>query len=76
MTNTSTMRALILDDYETAQFRSAQIDKPRAGAGEVLVRIVASGTNPIDYKIRTGQAPYAMPELPAVLVHRSVKTFT
>ena len=67
MTNTSTMRALILDDYETAQFRSAQIDKPRAGAGEVLVRIVASGTNPIDYKIRTGQAPYAMPELPAVL---------
>ena len=67
MTNTSTMRALILDDYETAQFRSAQIDKPRAGAGEVLVRILASGTNPIDYKIRTGQAPYAMPELPAVL---------
>ena len=67
MTNTSTMRALILDDYETAQFRSAQIDKPRAGAGEVLVRILASGTNPIDYKIRAGQAPYAMPELPAVL---------
>ena len=67
MTNTSTMRALILDNYETALFRSAQIDKPRAGAGEVLVRIVASGTNPIDYKIRTGQAPYAMPELPAVL---------
>ena len=67
MTNTSTMRALILDNYETAQFRSAQIDKPSAGAGEVLVRIVASGVNPIDYKIRTGQAPYAMPELPAVL---------
>ncbi len=67
MTNTSTMRALILDNYETAQFRSAQIDKPTAGAGEVLVRIVASGVNPIDYKIRTGQAPYAMPELPAVL---------
>lgn len=67
MTNTSTMRALILDNYETAQFRSTQIDKPSAGAGEVLVRIVASGVNPIDYKIRTGQAPYAMPELPAVL---------
>lgn len=61
------MRALILDNYETAQFRSAQIDKPSAGAGEVLVRIMASGVNPIDYKIRTGQAPYAMPELPAVL---------
>ncbi len=67
MTTTTTMRALILDNYETAQFRSTQIDKPSAGAGEVLVRIVASGVNPIDYKIRTGQAPYAMPELPAVL---------
>lgn len=67
MKNTSTMRALILDDYETAQFRSTQIDKPSAGSGEVLVRILASGVNPIDYKIRTGQAPYAMPELPAVL---------
>ncbi|MEG0140029.1 MAG: zinc-binding dehydrogenase, partial [Comamonas sp.] len=67
MTNTSTMRALILDDYETAQFRSTQIDKPSAGPGEVLVRIKASGVNPIDYKIRTGQAPYAMPALPAVL---------
>lgn len=67
MTNTSTMRALILDDYEVAQFRSTQIEKPSAGPGEVLVRIKASGVNPIDYKIRTGQAPYAMPALPAVL---------
>jgi NADPH:quinone reductase len=68
MTSTSTsMRALILDSYQSGQLRSAQVDKPSAKPGEVLVRIHASGVNPIDYKIRTGQAPYAMPELPAVL---------
>jgi len=66
-TTLSSMRALILDDYEVAQFRSAQIDIPAPKAGEVLVRIKASGVNPIDYKIRTGKALYAMPALPAVL---------
>jgi len=35
--------------------------------GQVLVKIKASGVNPIDYKIRLGQAPYAMPELPAII---------
>lgn len=61
------MRALILDDYEGATFRNAQIDLAAPASGEVQVRIHASGVNPIDYKIRTGQAPYAMPVLPAVL---------
>lgn len=63
----TTMRALLLDDYAAPSFRSAQIAKPVPAAGEVLVRIIASGVNPIDTKIRTGQAPYAMPALPAVL---------
>lgn len=62
-----TMRALILDDYANNSFREAQIERPEPGAHQVLVRIIASGVNPIDYKIRTGNAPYAMPELPAVL---------
>ena len=62
-----TMRALLLDDYENPAFRDAQIAKPVPAAGEVLVRIIASGVNPIDSKIRTGVAPYAMPALPAVL---------
>ncbi|GGK37888.1 NADPH:quinone reductase [Pseudomonas koreensis] len=63
----STIRALILDDYAANTFREAQIERPVPKANEVLVRIVASGVNPIDYKIRTGNAPYAMPELPAIL---------
>ncbi|MHC8334408.1 zinc-dependent alcohol dehydrogenase family protein [Pseudomonas sp. LB3P25] len=62
-----TIRALILDDYADNYFREAQIERPEPGVNQVLVRIVASGVNPIDHKIRTGNALYAMPELPAIL---------
>ena len=62
------MRALILDSYEEGTvFRDALINLPSPSAGQVQVKIFASGVNPIDYKIRQGIAPYAMPELPAVL---------
>lgn len=67
MTTTINMRALILDSYEGVAFRDARIDLAAPASGEVQVKIHASGVNPIDYKIRTGQAPYAMPVLPAVL---------
>lgn len=67
MISQPTIRALILDDYANNQFREAQIVRPKPGVNQVLVRIITSGVNPIDYKIRTGNAPYAMPELPAIL---------
>jgi NADPH:quinone reductase len=38
-----------------------------AKAGEVLVRVRASGVNPLDTKIRAGQAAHAKHPLPAVL---------
>ncbi|RXH54858.1 quinone oxidoreductase [Granulicella sibirica] len=41
--------------------------RPVAGPGEVLVRIHASGVNPLDAKIRAGQAVHARQPLPAVL---------
>lgn len=63
----SSIRALMLDNYATNEFREARIERPEPASNEVLVRIVASGVNPIDYKIRKGNAPYAMPDLPAVL---------
>jgi NADPH:quinone reductase len=40
---------------------------PVAKVGEVLVRIHASGVNPLDTKIRAGQAAHAKQPLPAVL---------
>ena len=61
------MKALVLESYETGEMIEQRIPVPTVGTNEVLVRIMASGVNPIDYKIRTGQAPYAEPELPAVL---------
>lgn len=64
---TQTMRALVLTSYEDGILHERQIAKPVPGPGGVLVRIAVSGLNPIDTKIREGVAPYAMPELPAVL---------
>jgi NADPH:quinone reductase-like Zn-dependent oxidoreductase len=67
MSTQTTMRALVLNDYADGKFTDTQVPKPVPASGEVLVKIAASGLNPIDYKIRTGAAPYAMPELPAIL---------
>ncbi|MBN7807847.1 zinc-dependent alcohol dehydrogenase family protein [Agrobacterium rubi] len=61
------MRALLLDTYDSGTFVERELPKPVAQRGELLIRIAASGLNPIDTKIKAGAAPYAMPELPAVL---------
>lgn len=61
------MNALILENFGDHEFTRVELPIPQPEAGQVLVRIHASGVNPIDYKIRLGEAPYAMPELPAVL---------
>ncbi|BAY73389.1 alcohol dehydrogenase zinc-binding domain protein (plasmid) [Trichormus variabilis NIES-23] len=63
----STMQALVVDDVQTATFRTVEIPRPQPTAHQVLVRIKASGVNPLDSKIRTGKAPHAKPVLPAVL---------
>ena len=60
------MHALIVDAVD-APFRLTMIAKPAAGVGQVLVRIRASGLNPLDGKIRAGQATHAQQPLPAVL---------
>lgn len=60
------MNALIVDAVN-APFRLAKMAKPIAGAGQVLVRIKASGLNPLDGKVRAGQAPHAQQPLPAVI---------
>jgi NADPH2:quinone reductase len=60
------MRAAIA--YETNQpFTIGLIGRPIAGPGEVLVRIHASGVNPLDTKIHAGLAAHAHQPLPAVL---------
>lgn len=66
MTGSLEMRALIVDSANSP-LRLASISRPKPGAGEVLVRIKASGVNPLDLKIRSGQAAHAQQPLPAVL---------
>jgi NADPH2:quinone reductase len=61
-----TMQAAILD-RPLAQFRKSAVARPQPGPGEVLVRIKASAVNPLDLKIRAGQAAHARQPLPAIL---------
>ncbi|WP_405883526.1 zinc-dependent alcohol dehydrogenase family protein [Streptomyces sp. NBC_01136] len=60
------MRAVVLHEFDTLLVLS-EIDKPTAGSGQVLVKVKASGVNPLDTKIRAGKAAHAKRTLPAVL---------
>jgi NADPH2:quinone reductase len=66
MTDSLTMRALIVDTAN-APFRLTDLPKPVPAAGQILVRIMASGVNPLDGKIHAGSAAHARQPLPAVL---------
>lgn len=60
------MKALFTNTYES-DFVITETAKPTPKKGEVLIKIHASGVNPIDNKIRLGLSPYASPVLPAIL---------
>ncbi|WP_114099997.1 zinc-dependent alcohol dehydrogenase family protein [Thalassospira profundimaris] len=60
------MKAALLEAYDQP-FRITELDRPVPAEGEVLVRIAASGVNPLDSKIRSGKAAHARHPLPAVL---------
>lgn len=65
MTST-TMRAAVLETHG-GPFRVTRVARPEPGPGQVLVRIAASGVNPLDTKIRAGAAAHAQHPLPAIL---------
>jgi NADPH2:quinone reductase len=54
-------------DRPGGDFQAAEVPRPALEADQVLVRISASGVNPLDTKIRAGQAAHARQPLPAVL---------
>ncbi len=66
MTGRSTMQASVLDAHG-AQFRLATVARPSPAPGQVLIRIAASGVNPLDTKIHAGAAEHAKHPLPAIL---------
>ena len=60
------MRAYVVEQVQGA-FREVDLPCPVTGPGQVLVRVHASGVNPLDTKIRAGKAAHARQPLPAVL---------
>jgi len=64
---TTTQRAVLIRAYGGAA-EVAEITRPLAGQGQVLVRVRAAGVNGIDWKVRDGLVRQAFPlQLPAVL---------
>ena len=60
------MKAYVVDTAN-GPFRKAEVPTPVPSEDQVLVRIRASGINPLDTKIRAGQGGHANQPLPAVL---------
>jgi NADPH:quinone reductase-like Zn-dependent oxidoreductase len=63
------MKAVVLHEYGGPDKLSYEdVEDPKVGEGEVLVRVAASSVNPIDYKLRSGSYKAFMPlEFPAIL---------
>ncbi|UHC14435.1 zinc-dependent alcohol dehydrogenase family protein [Methylobacterium currus] len=62
----ATMRAAVVETHD-APFRIATISRPEPSPGQVLVRVAASGVNPLDLKIHAGAAAHARHPVPAIL---------
>jgi NADPH2:quinone reductase len=60
------MQALVLNQYN-GPLELTRLPRPQPTRGQVLVRIAASGLNPLDTKIRAGAAAHAKHPLPLVL---------
>lgn len=60
------MKAYIVET-PSGPFQRTEVATPSPASNQVLVKIFASGVNPLDTKIRAGQAGHAKQPLPAIL---------
>jgi NADPH2:quinone reductase len=66
MSDASKMKAAVVET-SNGPFPVVDVARPEPSEGQVLVRIRASGVNPLDTKIRAGAAAHARQPLPAIL---------
>jgi NADPH:quinone reductase-like Zn-dependent oxidoreductase len=63
------MKAVVLTKFGGHDsFELQDVQVPEVGAGELLVRVVATAINPLDYQIRRGDYPQYV-ALPAIIGH-------
>ncbi|HYL06603.1 MAG TPA: NADP-dependent oxidoreductase [Thermoanaerobaculia bacterium] len=64
-----TMRAAVLTGYGGVErFELREVSRPEPGPGQLLVRVLAAGVNPIDWKLRQGRLRLLLPaRFPLVL---------
>ena len=60
------MKAVVLEEFGSAPVLR-NVESPSPGLGEVVVRVAASGVNPLDIKIIAGAAAHAKVKPPMVL---------
>lgn len=61
------MRAMVMPEFGGPDlFEERDVERPSPGPGQVLVRVVAAGTNPIDAKLRASGDSFGM-EAPVIL---------
>lgn len=64
----STMSAWVIDDFGDPEvFERREVEVPALDDHQVLVRVRATSVNPVDYKIRRGDAAAICPPHPATL---------
>lgn len=63
------MRAVVIEEFgDVNKLQMEDVEDPEVGQGEVLVRVMATSVNPVDWKIRNGNSKDRNPaELPAIL---------
>lgn len=62
------MRAIAIERFGTVdELQLVELPIPSPGSGEVLIRIVASGINPVDVLLREGFAAGAHPQFPVIM---------
>jgi len=63
------MRAIAIEEFGGPEkLKLVDLPRPSPGKGEILIKVVAAGVNPVDYKIREGMLealmPHAFPLIP------------